>query len=587
MKKSKKKLLLIIPVGVLVVIFAASMALGGSKKEKSLPSVTVTDVAKHDIKETLNTSGTVESKKTMTYFSPVNAPVQDMQYKVGDSIKSGTKILTFDLTTLEQDNQKAALNLKSSQLTYDDSVEQAGKGASQVAEAKDKAGSLDGQIADKQAEVQSLTAQISDAQSQAESDAQKKDEDAKNEYQAALDAADKKTSDAQNAYDSLKTQYDVAYSKWELAEKDAAAAGDAAAQSVSNVSDDSQTADGSQAGGSQAAGGSPTVSSSDAAGESGNPSSDAAAGAAADARKKADDAEGTVKDLGSQVSEALNNLNTAKSEQTALSNTPPAQSAVSGNTAELEAQLAQAQNDLATMQSEQASADAMGDSDTSGMTDAGKEQLQTATNLSELEKKTSDELIEEGKKGIVCDFSGVISDSKIVKGATATQGTELFTLASTDDVCVNIQVSKYDFEKLKVGQKADIQIADSKYKGTVDKINKIAIPNEKGTPMIGASVHIDNPDENIFLGVEGKVTINCQEIRDVLSVPSEALNTNKDGNFCYTIQSGKLKKVTVEKGAASDKYVVITKGLRAGDVVVTDPGDCAEGDAVDAIKEHA
>ncbi len=36
--------------------------------------------------------------------------------------------------------------------------------------------------------------------------------------------------------------------------------------------------------------------------------------------------------------------------------------------------------------------------------------------------------------------------------------------------------------------------------------------------MIGAKVHIDNPDENIFLGVEAKVSILAAQTRDTLRV---------------------------------------------------------------------
>ena len=50
----------------------------------------------------------------------------------------------------------------------------------------------------------------------------------------------------------------------------------------------------------------------------------------------------------------------------------------------------------------------------------------------------------------------------------------------------------------KEGQKATITLGDNTYQGTLTKINKVAIPNGEGTPMIGATVKIDNPDENIF-----------------------------------------------------------------------------------------
>ena len=90
------------------------------------------------------------------------------------------------------------------------------------------------------------------------------------------------------------------------------------------------------------------------------------------------------------------------------------------------------------------------------------------------------------------------------RGSHRDSGMELFTLQSTEDVSVEISVSKNDYGKVKEGQKAEITMGSSKYSGTVTKVDKIAIPNEKGTPVIGAKVHIDNPDENIFFGRGGK-----------------------------------------------------------------------------------
>lgn len=203
-------------------------------------------------------------------------------------------------------------------------------------------------------------------------------------------------------------------------------------------------------------------------------------------------------------------------------------------------------------------------------------------NLSELEAKTLDELIAEGKKGIQAEFTGVISDSKIVDGATVTQGMEMFTLESTEDVSVSVTVSKYDIDKIKVGQKAKITIAGKTYDGTLTKINKVAIPNEKGTPVLGAQVHIDNPDQDIYLGVDAKVTIVGNEAKNAVILPVELVNTGKTGSFCFVVEDGKVAKRTIETGIASDTYIEVKSGLKKGDVVITDsPDTLTEGTPVE------
>lgn len=210
--------------------------------------------------------------------------------------------------------------------------------------------------------------------------------------------------------------------------------------------------------------------------------------------------------------------------------------------------------------------------------------MQISSNLSELESKNLQELLEEGRKGIRAEFKGVISDSKVTQGAEVTQGMELFTLQSTDDVCVDANISKYDFDKVREGQKAAITLGDKKYKGTVKKVSKIAIPNEKGTPLIGVEVHIDNPDDGIFIGVEAKVTIEAAEAKDVTVLPLEVVNIGKDGSFCYVVEDGVITKKNIETGVSSDSHVEVKSGLEVGDQVIKDIGNYSEGDKVEAIE---
>ena len=62
---------------------------------------------------------------------------------------------------------------------------------------------------------------------------------------------------------------------------------------------------------------------------------------------------------------------------------------------------------------------------------------------------------------------------------------------------MGIEVTKYDLPKIEIGQKVDVTIAGKEYEGEVSKINKVAAANSQGTPVVGAEVHIKNPDEDI------------------------------------------------------------------------------------------
>jgi len=220
-----------------------------------------------------------------------------------------------------------------------------------------------------------------------------------------------------------------------------------------------------------------------------------------------------------------------------------------------------------------------------GTTNAQKKNMQVAENLAELTQLTTEELLSKGKEGIKAEFDGIISDVQVVEGTSAVQGGQLFTLVSNQDVAVELEVSSNDFDKLIIGTKATVKIGQKTYEGTLTSVDKIALPNAKGNPVIGAEVHIDNPDDEIYIGVNAKVAMTVAEKKNALSLPNEVVNTSAEGDFVYVIEGGIVKKQTVDLGVASDNMVEIVSGLKEGDQVISDvSGDVEEGMQAIAIS---
>lgn len=66
----------------------------------------------------------------------------------------------------------------------------------------------------------------------------------------------------------------------------------------------------------------------------------------------------------------------------------------------------------------------------------------------------------------------------------------------------------------------------------------------------------------------------------------EAVNTGKDGNFCYIVENGIVVKKEVETGLASATMVEIKTGLQAGDKVIRSGIEIVEeGMKVTAVEE--
>lgn len=519
-----KNMIMLITIGVIVLAIGLIALVGSmnSKGKDAAPSVEVVSVGTGNVTQEVDATGNVESEQKKTFYSPVNGTIQTMTAEAGDSVDAGKSIIGFNLEDLEAENQEAQLTAKSGELDIKDAQEQASTAANKVAEAQAAIPGLESQIEEKQNQINSLRQQIADAQTNAQNDAQAQIEQAQAEAKAAYDAA---VAAADQEYQKALDEYNnVTKKDYDQKLSDLKTKIDSGTAAESELEDYRYLLN--------------------------NPPAEPV-------KKEVNQADYSVSTDG-------------------LSGT------VTADTSDLQAQMETASSDLAQLQSDLASKKAIAENDTAGLTDAAREKMTITSNLSELKSKNLQELLEEGRKGIQAEFKGVISDAKVTQGATVTQGMELFTLQSTQDVCVEANVSKYDFDKVKEGQKAEITLGDKKYKGTVDKVSKIAIPNEKGTPLIGVSVHIDNPDDDIFIGVEAKVTIQASEAKNVPVLPVEVVNIGKEGSFCYVVNNGKIEKKDIETGVTSDSMVEVKSGLKKGDQVIKDMGNYSEGDSVTA-----
>nr|WP_317379546.1 efflux RND transporter periplasmic adaptor subunit [uncultured Faecalimonas sp.] len=516
--KKKKKLpnWVIIPIIGGVVVVAVVVSQFTSKEKKTGGTVEVVEVARGDVKEIYNVSGTVDSEKKKVFYSPVNAPVSQLHAEVGQSVKAGDLLVTFDTSDLEKNNQKAQMDLQSAVNTNQSAREQADRSASEAAKAAaDAQAASDAARAQAEQQIAAVESQIS----------------AKSQQMAALEQSVQSELAANQA---LQPQLD----QWN-------------AQKMANADRISVL-----------------YSEVNSLREQIN------AGNLSDAEKA---------DLETQISERSREIAEKEGANAAL-DAQIAQISSQMQTASQQA-YAQVQQEIQALQAQAEQLRAGISVETPGasipdtsLTQGQINNMEITENLAELAVLSAEELMAKARDGIKADFDGVIADVKTMEGGTAVAGGELFTLVSNQDVSVKLEIPASDFDKVEVGNKAVVKIGKQKYNGVVESIDKIAVPNAKGNPVIGANVKIENPDENIYIGVAAKLTMTVAEEKDVLYLPNENVNTSTEGDFVYVVQNGVVKKKAVELGITSNSKVEIKSGLEEGDQVVADTfGTVEEG----------
>ena len=583
-KKSKKKL--VIGVGILAVAAVAGANIYGSRNaaENAVPQIEVVKAVRDNVQQTVETSGTVVSEEQKTYFSPVNAKVDVADVKEGETVKAGTKLIEFDQKDLEREEKKAELNVKSGKLDMQNTLNKSAEAVQKQQNAQGNAASLKQQVAAQEDYIANIKARISqanmNAQVAAAQEEARKQADAtaaqaaraeavqkayaaaqkkyQNEtlpaYQTQLNTLADEMNQAQTTYNQTETDYQMAFQTWSSEQSDENAAALDVAESARN---DAQIAYQN-------------------------------AKSAYEDYKTQKPAAPAMNDVNSGSVSDGNEADSIFSDSAETVTNNGSDTTVTADTSALEAELEKAGNTLAELQSRLSSQQAVAESDPSAVTAEEKEKMEITNNLSELDQMSAQELVEAAKKGIKADFNGVITKVSVVEGATTALGTELFTLQNTDKINVNVNVSKYDYDKLKEGQSADITLAGKTYEGEVTSISHVATQNEKGASLISADVRIKNPDDDIFLGVDAKVTIHAEEADDVVVLPSEVVNIGKDGSFCYVIENGVITRRDITTGISSDDYVEVTAGIKEGDEVIRDLGSLEEGmQAEAALYESA
>lgn len=599
-KKSKKKII-IGAAAVLVVAGGVTVAGQRNSKETQIPQVPVVTAEMGDVEEIVDATGTVGSEEEKTYYSPVNAELKTVSFSQGDVIKKGTKLIEFNTEDLEKDNQKAELNLKSTKYDTKDTRNKSDKAEKKQKDAKKNVQELEKKIKDKKAYVASLKSQISaataaaqreaaaqasaqaaaqaqaqqqEAQAKAQAEA-KKQQEIQRKYQAALNTYKTETlpqyqqklselnsqyNQAQSTYNQADTAYQMAFATWQ------ADPSDENIQAL-NAAETSRTQ--AQIAMQQAK-------------------------QAYEDYKQQTPQMPDLADFTQNSSGSLEEFTDGTEDDTSEEDTASGDYAYSGSdssavtvdTSALESALESASDELAELQSDLASEKAIAEADSTSLTKEEKEKLKVTDNLSELDAKSAKELVEEGKKGITAEFNGIVSKVDIKQGAAATQGMELFTIQNTDKASVDVTLSKYDYDTVKEGQSAEITLGDNTYQGTVTKMSHIAVQNEKGTPVISATVSINDPDDDIFLGVDAKVKIHAASAKNVVTLPVEVVNIGKDGSFCYVIEDGLVTKRDITTGISSEDYVEVIDGIKEGEEVISDLGDYTEGMEVQAVSEQ-
>ena len=532
-KKSKKKVIALTSVGVLAAVgglalYGSAMGRTSAENAKQLSTVTV---EKHDLKQKVTVTGTVESKETTSVKSELaGTKFKSVKVKVGDRVKKGDVIAELDDTDLKVQLAAAQKSLDNAIAVSDISLKAAQRG-------------YDDAVADKDTSSARGVRGINEAQ---------------NEY-------DKAVSDRTSAYNA----YNAAVDARTAAEQTSAEAAQAAADSAGYINGLKQA-----------------VKTAKKEADSASVEFDRLA---LDKETTAEELE-TAKKSRDEARAAYDDANDALSAaqtELALLNEYAATCAQETSGAVLYEKELYAGLSSADKLVEQARLGTENAADSKNDTDREYEKV-IAQNLDALDtaklnsddsltapRKQVDDISAEIEKCVIkapCD--GVVTSVSAEEGETY-QGGEIAVIQDDSSYKVSASVDQYDIAKISQDMDAEISvqaIGSSPLEGKLSFVSPTPAP--AALTENGAVSSTDYPIEAAFtgeekdlrIGMSAKLVIVTDEKKDVLAVPDNYIQKDDNGWFVTVRGEGTEKDtIYVEKGLETDYYTEISgNGISEG-----------------------
>jgi len=174
------------------------------------------------------------------------------------------------------------------------------------------------------------------------------------------------------------------------------------------------------------------------------------------------------------------------------------------------------------------------------------------------------------KCNITSPINGVLGSVNLQLGETASPASPAAIVTDNADLEVEVMVNENDVSYIKEGSTVDVVIKAAgldKIKGKVESISTVADPTKRNFSVI---VALPNQDGKIRSGMFAELSIDTISKNDVLCLPVNAVIPENGSSVVYTIdKNNKARPIDVQTGIKNDRYVEVTKGLKAGQQVIT------------------
>src|SRR5258705_3848776 len=171
---------------------------------------------------------------------------------------------------------------------------------------------------------------------------------------------------------------------------------------------------------------------------------------------------------------------------------------------------------------------------------------------------------------IVAPFDGVVARRLVNRGdlvqaataaRTAPSAGSLFTVQRIDTIRVFCDVPENDVPHLHIGDLAIVKPSGFDGEPFTGRVTRFSLRLDPETRNMRTEIDLANPDERLYPGMYATVSLELNRRPDALTVPAEAVGSDDDGNFVYTITDNLITRLAIKNGLTDNGRVEVTAGL--------------------------
>jgi multidrug efflux system membrane fusion protein len=180
------------------------------------------------------------------------------------------------------------------------------------------------------------------------------------------------------------------------------------------------------------------------------------------------------------------------------------------------------------------------------------------------------------QKRVAAPFAGQVGVRQVNLGQYLNPGDQIASLTALDQLFVDFTVPQQELSKLQPG--SEVRVTSDAWPGRAftARVTTVEPRVDEKSRNIWVQATMANPDRALRPGMYITAALTLAPIEGALVVPVTAIMTSAQGDSVMAIRGanarreGKAEPVAVKTGRRFGDSAVVTSGLKAGDVVVTE-----------------